>query len=303
MGEPGDKGPVTWGWARTVGVIGVAIVAAAGIYAVIDRLSGRNGSIEIVVDRATGVTIKAQPGEAIATLIDAAFMESAAAVGGVLAERGFYKLHSDNMITALALTDPATLEPSTLTRYRKLLGEFEGPFERPGALLESDGELLSAIADLETEVRASRTTNQLIAEIWQASLDQQGIFRPRLLKARIVVIPGAGDRGPDAWPVFFTCPGNPIRNRLITIGAPSDGDGRPLPAQPEKLDGVVRDDPFMSGQLGCAEGASQTLAAFVLGEPMVLGLDFDSLQQMVAVAQGSDEEIFAWVQVKGRIPS
>ena len=103
--------------------------------------------------------------------------------------------------------------------------------------------------------------------------------------------------------MVFTCPGNPIKNRLITIGAASDGDGHRLQGSPGRLDGVVRDDPFMSEQLGCAEEEPQTLADFLLGDPMVLGLDFDSLQQIVPVAQGADDEVFAWIQVRGGFPS
>ena len=127
--------------------LGVAVIAAVAVYAISDKLIDKDQPFKIVVDPSSGVTIEAHAGEGIETLIDRAFDQSAAAVGGVLADRGFYKLHSDNMITALALADPATLPESALRRYRKLLGEFEGPFRRPGALLESDGRLLSAIED------------------------------------------------------------------------------------------------------------------------------------------------------------
>lgn len=303
MSETGGPGRGSSGWARTAMVLGVALITAVAVYAISDRLIENDKTFEVVVDPSTGVTIKARAGEGIEALIDRAFEQSAAAVGGVLAQKGFYRLHSDNMITALALTDPATLPPSTLTRYRKLLGNFEGPFQRPGTLVESDGRLLSAIEDLEAQVRASRTTNQLIADLWQESLDQQGIFRPRLLRARLVLLADAGGAEPGRYPVFFTCPGNPIKNRWVTVGAPTDGAGHLLPATPEKLDGVVRDDPFMSQQLGCADEGPQSLAAFLTGTPMVLGLDFDSLQRLVAVAQGDEEEIFAWVQVRGGVPS
>lgn len=291
--------PAPSGWPRAVASVAVAVVAAVAIYVIVDKLVDRNQPFEIVVDRASGVTIKAQAGDGIEALIDRAFSTSAAAVGGVLAERGFYKLHSDNMITALALTDPGALPSSTLQRYRKLLGDLEGPFRRPGTLLESDERLLSAIEDLEAQVRETRVTNDLIAALWQQSVNQVGIFRPRLLKARIVLLAEADDAGSDPYTEIFTCPGSPIKNHLITVGAPNDGADNPLPATSDRLDGIVRDDPFMSRKLGCPEDGRQMLSALLFGEPMVLGLSFDSLARIVEVPQGSDEEIFAWVQVRG----
>ena len=145
------------------------------------------------------------------------------------------------------------LPPVTLQQYRKLLGDLEGPFRRPGTLLESDERLLSAIEDLEEQVRETRETNHLVAALWQQSLDQQGIFRPRLLRARIVLLTEPGGADPARYTEILTCPGNPIKNRLITVGAPSDAAGNPLPATSDRLDGIVRDDPFMSRELGCAE--------------------------------------------------
>jgi hypothetical protein len=303
MSQSGNSDPAPSGWARTAAIVAVAVIAAVTLVIVLRELDTQDRPFEIVVDRNSGVSIKAHAGEGIEALIDRAFEESAASVGGVLANRGFYKLHSDNMITALELTEPDTLPESTLRRYRKLLGDFEGPFRRPGTLLESDGRLLSAIEDLEAQVRASRTTNQLIADLWQESLDQQGIFRPRLIRARIVLLSTPVNADPDRYPALFACPGNPIKDRLVTIGAPTDAEGNLLPATSQKLDGVVRDDPFLSQQLGCSGDDPKDLSALLMGEPMVLGLDFASLRTIVEVPEGSDEEIFAWVQVRGGFPS
>ena len=289
MGETAKPDQATGGWPRTVAILGVAVVAAAALYGIATMLIDNNSPFEIVLDRDAGITISAKSGEGIEVLIDKAFAESPASVGGVLQARDYYKLHSDNLINALALTDPADIPESTLKRYRKLFWELEGPFSPPGTLSEMDGRLLQALNDLENEVKETGRSNQLIAAIWQQSLNQQGIFRPRLVNAEVILV-ARDSTGADEFPVFYTCGGSTLINRVVTIGAtrPAQGVRRNVAAEP--LMGIVGFDTFIAEALGCRDNPGADFAELIAGEPLVLGLEEDSYTRLFGVVgHGSDE--------------
>lgn len=272
------------GWPRAVTILGVAALVAAAVFGVAKLLIDDDRAFDIVLDRSAGVTISAKSGEGIEVLIDRAFAESPAAVGGVLQAREYYRLHSDGLITALALTDPADLPESTLKRYRKLLWELEGPFAPPGTLSEMDGRLLQALEDLESEVRRTGRSNQLIASIWQQSLNQQGIFRPRLVNAEVVLV--SGDDGDGDFPVFFTCAGSTLINRLVTIAPKARGAGPDVAS--ELMTGIVSFNPFFSDPLDCRGQAGVDFEDLVAGAPLVLGLRADSYDRLFGLEEGSD---------------
>lgn len=275
-------------------IIGVAVVAAATLYAVITKFLLHDRDFDIVLDRDAGVTISAKSGEGIEKLIDRAFAESPASVGGILQERDYFKLHSDGLITALALTDPSELPAGTLERYRKLLWNLEGPFEPPGTLSQMDERLLIALEDLEDEVRETGRSNQLIAAIWQQSLNRQGIFRQRLVNAEVVLISGNGDTGPAGFPQFYTCTGSELVNRVVTVGAARGAEGIRWKMAAEPLTGLVRANPF---KLPCTdEGAS--LPELLAGKPLVLGLHEDTYAKLFELEMGSNEPREARVQVE-----
>lgn len=284
MSDKPDHEP-SFGWPRAVAMLGAAALLAAAVFGVAKLLIDNNRAFDIVLDRSAGVTISAKSGEGIEVLIDRAFAESPAAVGGVLQARDYFKLHSDGLITALALTDPSSLPETTLKRYRKLLWELEGPFAPPGTLSEMDGRLLQALEDLEAEVRNTGRSNQLIAAIWQQSLNQQGIFRPRLVNAEVVLLSGNGAAG--KMPVFYTCAGSTLINRQVTIAPKARGAAGPDIAS-EMMTGIVSFNAFLAEPLDCRDQAGVDFPELVAGAPLVLGLQADSYEKLFGLEEGSD---------------
>ncbi len=87
--NPAGRTPL---WARQAPTLMVAMVAVAALTYVVSTIAAQNRPFELVIDRNSGVRVSASAGDAIDVVIDRALESSPAALGGILQERGYYKI-------------------------------------------------------------------------------------------------------------------------------------------------------------------------------------------------------------------
>lgn len=287
-------------WAVFARHVALALIVAVTLVLIVGKLIGNENEFEIVLNPQTGAKITAAPGREFDAMLDEALTRDPGKVHDILKRRDFYQLHSRDLAIALRETEPADLDPGMLARYRKIFWDLEGPFALPGTLYEMDARLLTALEDLEDGVLRRGLQSALMAEIWQQSIVQQGIFRPRLINAGITLLAGPEVTPEDEYPVFYTCPGSPLDNRLITI-APEPGTARAVStAGLEPLTGFVEADALKGHAMGCGPGRGTDFAGLLAGDELKLGLTYESYEKLFEVEMGSggpEDRMPAKVQV------
>lgn len=276
--------------------VGSLLVVAGALYLITMALIRDDKDFDIVLD--DGIKITARGGDALGVVIDEALAESPGAVRGILEDRGYVKVHSSSFINAIALTVPSELQGPERTQYLRLAARFQGPFAVPDIFREMDEQLFEELYNFELQVRESRQPSPLIGEMLRMSLDREGIFRPRMIKAEVEIIAYGEDRPEDSAPLFYTCAGNMLGRRTVAIGAGLSESGQIVPIK-EQLQGVViSDDPVPGELLGCNGSAGPTTAELAADQPLKLGVDHDTFSRMFDVASGSDVSQMALVELK-----
>lgn len=266
-----------------------ALIAAVTLFLIVGELSDTSDEFEIVIDRERGIKITAVSGETLDEVLDDALAENARKVSDILKRRDFYELHSRDLTVALRDTERADLDPETLTRYREIFWELEGPFALPGTLEKMDGRLIAALEDLESSVLRQGLQSTLMAEIWQQSMVQQGIFRPRLIDAEITLLTGQDATAADEYPIFYTCAGSPLDNRLVMVAIEPGTEHGAVRAGLEPLQGFLEADPFRADLIGCDGGRGADFAGLLAGGELKLGMTQDSYEKLFEVPMGSGE--------------
>jgi hypothetical protein len=216
-----------------------------------------------------------------------------AAVEGLLEKRGYFKLSGDSWVNELR---QMKLEDGVARSARQLLFDLAGPFAPAQVALDgADERLLKAVATLhdgalKIDPDTAQEANAFLAAIWQANLEQDGVFEPRSFSASVSLQFNAPDAGEGRRHIIYVCPGSVLENKELSLWFQRD-EGRSF-----IVDGMARVDRRFNS---CAKARS--LKQLLANQPARIGLSpaaFGELYGPVREGETSPSRLDAQFQVR-----
>lgn len=270
MSDDSETGAASRGASPGWVTLGSVAIFAVAVLAGVLYLARADKAFDISVDKDGEFKIAVQSGDNLADILANAIEQDRRTVEALLSSHGFFHIESSRMISALAQIDVSKVENRDVTNgMREMLWNLDGPFERPGTLAGADERFIGALEEL--DLASTDHPSELLARIWQHSLDKTSVFRPRRFDGVVVLVPNAPPQ--DGRPQIYACPGNEISGKVTTLQ--TKGETRNL------VTGEVVSEVFLDG---CG-GSALSLRALLAGEPARFGLDFDTFSNLIAPGQ------------------
>ena len=170
-------------------VTAILAVAAIVVYAIVNR----DSAFEASVDSKGRIVLKFDNNEvSFAQVLDDIFNAEDAskknAAEDALAGRGYYHYTDVALVNALRDLQRGEETEEFAVALRGLLYDLHGPFARPDTLSGArDDRLLAAFEDLDPKLSEvdPEAVNPLLSALWRMSLNIEGIFRPRAIRAEL----------------------------------------------------------------------------------------------------------------------